>query len=146
MLLAVRKQVENYISEGKKYFISGGALGIDLWFARIVLALKPQYPHIKLYMYIPCDKQYKKWNASSKAEWDNVLDAADGVYFVSTEEYTPTCMSKRNQAMVKDCRHTFVVHITHETRGGTMNCINDAKKAGNAITTLHPFSLAMTKY
>jgi uncharacterized phage-like protein YoqJ len=54
-------------------FITGMALGIDMWAARIVNKLKEDYPHIKLHAAIPCDKQYKKWHQSSIDEWHMIV-------------------------------------------------------------------------
>lgn len=90
MLLFLRKELEAMIEAGFVTFVSGGALGIDLWFARIVLALKSVNPQVKLYMYIPCLQQDKKWVKSSCLEYKSVLEQADGVRFVTEREYTPS--------------------------------------------------------
>jgi uncharacterized phage-like protein YoqJ len=55
MLWKLRDLIIDHI-ENKQVdtFITGMALGIDMWAARIVLKLKEKHPHIKLVAAVPC--------------------------------------------------------------------------------------------
>ncbi len=44
------------------HFISGGALGVDMWAMEIVLELKEKYPNITLEAAVPCRSQADCWN------------------------------------------------------------------------------------
>ena len=50
--------------EGVTHFISGMALGIDMYAAEIVLGLKSRYKGIILEIAIPCESQAEKWTES----------------------------------------------------------------------------------
>ena len=53
--------IEMMILEGYTHFISGGALGMDMYAAEAVLTLREQYPEITLEIAIPHDGQTAKW-------------------------------------------------------------------------------------
>lgn len=48
--------------EGVRHFISGMAIGVDMYAAEIVLELKAEYPFITLEAAIPCETQAAKWS------------------------------------------------------------------------------------
>lgn len=85
MLLALRSVIIDHI-ENKDIdtFITGMALGIDLWAARIVLKLKEEekYNHIKLIGAIPVTNQSKVWEKDGREEWDKVFNQLDRYYEV----------------------------------------------------------------
>jgi uncharacterized phage-like protein YoqJ len=117
-------------------FITGMALGIDMWAARIVLKLKETYPHIKLIAAVPCKNQHNKWNEQSKKEWQILINKCDSVHYVSNEEYTAWCMNKRNEWMVHNSN--YVIAVWDGTKGGTGNCVNYALRLNKQITMLNP--------
>lgn len=128
-LLRVLKDTIIYYIEEKNVdtFISGMALGVDIWSAFIVLKLKEKYPHIKLICAIPCDKQYAVWkNENDISDWKYIVGNADRVHYVSEEPYTNWCLQKRNEWMVDNSN--FVLAVWDGTGGGTANCIKYAKK------------------
>lgn len=122
-------------------FISGMALGIDIWSAKIVLKLKEAYPDIRLICAVPCDKQWSKWNEKSRREWEKIISKADKVHYVSKEPYTAWCMQKRNEWMVDNS--DFVISVWDGTSGGTANCVKYAEKKELIITQLHPKTLEL---
>lgn len=140
-LLLKLKELIVYHIEVKKVdtFISGMALGIDMWSARIVLKLKEEYPHIKLISAIPCDKQYSKWFKESVDEWKDIISKADKVVYVSKETYTKWCMQKRNEYMVDNSN--YVIAVWDKSSGGTGNCVKYAKDKNKEITILNPKNL-----
>lgn len=140
LLLKLKEIIEMYINRrGINTFISGMALGIDIWSAQIVLALKKKYPHIKLVCAIPCAEQYIKWNEKDIEVWHNVLEKADYVHYVSEEPYTVWCMNARNKWMVDNSNYTIAVW--DGTKGGTFDCIKYAIKRDRSIMHLNPHNL-----
>lgn len=121
-------------------FVSGMALGVDTWAARLILRLRDTYPQIKLIAAIPCANHSTKWNQESKDEWQLIIDKADAVRQVSNEPYTHWCMQKRNEWMV-DRADKVIAVWNGEEKGGTYNCIKYAEKKNVDITVLNPFSL-----
>lgn len=52
--------------EGVTHFISGMALGVDMYAAEIVLGLKSSYEGITLESAIPCESQAEKWTEKQR--------------------------------------------------------------------------------
>ena len=140
LLFHLRDIIEYHIENHNiDTFITGMALGIDQWAAKIVLKLKLKYPHIKLVAAIPCANHSSKWNNDSKLEWKYIADNCDYVHYVSDELYTHWCMNKRNEWMVDNSSYVIAVH--DGTEGGTNNCKQYAIKSNKNVVTVHPKTL-----
>lgn len=142
MLLKLRALICRYIEKmGVNTFVSGMALGVDMWSAQIILSLKEKkYPHIKLVCAIPCIEQYKKWSESDIEMYHEILKQADEVYYVSNEPYTAWCMTDRDKWMVDNVRHVLAVW-NGDRDGGTWQTVKYAVKRQRPITQLHPKTL-----
>jgi uncharacterized phage-like protein YoqJ len=117
---------ELIISKGIKFFISGGALGVDIWAAEIVLELKQKHK-IKLFIAQPFPSQSSKWSQSQKQKYNNVLSRADKVITVSPDPYSAEKMRKRNFFMVDNSDYVIAV-FNGDYKTGTGHCINYARK------------------
>lgn len=128
--------IDHIETKGVSLFISGMALGIDMWSARIVLKLKEKYPHIQLICAVPCKNHPAKWGEESRKEWQYIIDRADKVVYVSNEPYTAWCMQKRNEWMSDNS--DYVIAVWDESPGGTGNCVRYAVKIEKDITYINP--------
>jgi uncharacterized phage-like protein YoqJ len=137
----LRTLICRYIERrGIHTFVSGMALGIDMWSAMVVLALKVKYPHIKLVCAIPCAEQYSKWQQKDVTMYQNILEQANEVYYVSSEPYTNWCMVARDKWMVDNTNHVLAVwNGAHD--GGTFQTVKYAMKRQRPILQLHPETL-----
>ena len=54
-------QIISLAKQGVADFLSGMALGVDLWSAQIVLDIKKEYPTINLHCILPCEGQEIQW-------------------------------------------------------------------------------------
>lgn len=137
-----RAMIERLINKrGIDTFISGMALGIDMWSAQIILQLKQdKYPNIKLVCAIPCIEHYKKWNQQDIDIYHEILGQADLVYYVSEEPYTNWCMIDRDKWMVDNSSICLAVWNGVED-GGTWQTIKYAKKRQRTILHLHTENL-----
>ena len=124
------------VNQGYTAFITGMALGIDTWAAKIVLKLQEKYPHIQLICAIPCANHSGKWREGDKKIWQEIVDRAEDVVYVSTEEYTPYCMQARNVFMVDHC--SLLVGVWDGTAGGTGNCVDYAVKKKTPTLIINP--------
>ena len=95
----LESEIVNLIHQGVSYFGTGGALGFDTMAAQTVLALKPQYPHIKLILVLPCKTQENGWCESDKKTYNLIRHQADKVVYTS-EHYHKGCMHVRNRHLV----------------------------------------------
>jgi len=137
LLWALREEVVGYIEDFKvNTFISGMALGIDMWSARIVLKLKEIYPHINLVCAVPCLNHTSKWPEQSRKEWQYIVDRCDKFIVITEELYHPYLMQVRNEWMVNNSDYVLAVHDGSE--GGTGNCVDYANKKKKNVLVLNP--------
>lgn len=73
MKVALRSEIERAIQKGYTTFLCGMALGFDMICAETVIALKKDYPHIKIIGAIPCKNQDSRWSDEYKARYRKLL-------------------------------------------------------------------------
>ncbi len=140
----LRKEVIRAIGQdGITHFISGMALGVDIFAAEIVLELKAQYKELSLECAIPCDSQAAKWNAKQRERYDNIISQCD-IKTVLQHQYTPDCMQKRNQYMTDqaDC----IIAVWDGRPSGTGKTVRYALKQNKYIRVINPKALAVETY
>ena len=130
-LVEMTRQIDKLIDSGYTYFISGGAIGVDMDFATAVLQAKKQYKDIILEIAVPCKNQDLKWGKADKRRYAEILNRADIVNVLS-ENYTSFCMQKRNEYMV-DKSDLVIAFWNGEESGGTWNTMNYAKHKGKQL-------------
>ena len=130
-LAKMTRQIENLIESGYTYFISGGAIGVDMDFAEAVLQAKKRHKDIILEIAVPCRNQDLKWNKADKERYAKILGNADIVNVLS-ESYTSFCMQKRNEYMVNKS-DLVIAFWNGEESGGTWNTINYAKRKSKQL-------------
>lgn len=114
-----------------KNFICGGALGFDTMSAEAVLEMKKSYPHIRLYLYLPCRDQHILWTSDKQEKYMNLLSKADEVIYVTDGQYTKECMLTRNLKMIEDSFFCIAFCIAY--RSGTGFTVHNAKSAGKMV-------------
>lgn len=117
-----------------KNFISGGALGFDTIAAEEVIEMRKKYPDIKLFFYLPCYGQSKKWMDNQKYKYRLLLSKADEVIYVTEKEYTEDCMNLRNIRMVRDS--SFCIAFCILSSSGTGFTLRNAEAAGTDIVNI----------
>lgn len=129
----LEKVILSLIQSGYLYFGVGGALGFDTVCAQTVLRLRQSYPQIKLILVLPCLSQADRWSPADKAIYQEIMDQANKVVYIS-QEYTRDCMFKRNRHLV----NYSSVCICYLTRGygGTAYTVDYARKHGLRIINL----------
>lgn len=130
----MEQNIRAAIEQGYTEFLSGGAMGPDLWFAATVLRLKSEYPAIKLIFILPCETQANHWPESWRERYFDMLAVSDDIIYIS-HAYTSTCMHERNRALVDRSSLLFAVH-DGTTLGGTKHTIEYAKKNGVVVSYL----------
>ena len=111
----VEKLFNDLILKGFDTFLVGMALGFDTECFHILEKIRKE-KQIKIIACIPCKTQSQKFTFKQKEEYDRMLSVADEKVFVS-EEYSKSCMQKRNQFMVD--RASVVVAYIKRDFGGT---------------------------
>ncbi len=138
---ALATQIMTLADRGVTDFLSGMALGVDLWSAKIVLDLQKKYPTIGLHCILPCEGQETKWATAAQRQYHDILEQAREVVYVG-REYTSGCMLKRNHFLVDHSSILLAVY-NGALRSGTGATVNYARKLGREIIVLDPASRAI---
>ena len=118
------------IKNGCNHFICGGAIGIDMICAEIIIQLKQKYKNVILEIAIPCSNQNEKWNKILKKRYINILDKCD-IKTILCDKYEPDCMAKRNIYMVDKSQKVLAAFIGKPS--GTKNTIDYARSKNKKI-------------
>ena len=112
----LRDEIIRQIEEnGVTHFITGMAIGVDMFAAEIVLGLKSAYNGITLECAIPCETQAEKWSEALRDRYFDIASKCDKETLLQ-QRYTPDCMHKRNRYMVDQADYIIAVW------NGKLNC------------------------
>lgn len=140
---ALREQIINLIeNEGVTHFISGMAIGVDMYAAEIVLGLKASYLGITLESAIPCEIQAAKWSEALRDRYFDIASKCDKETLIQTH-YTPDCMDKRNRYMVDHA--DVLIAVWDGSPSGTGKTVRYAHQQGKSVTIIDPVSLDVTQ-
>lgn len=118
----LKKEIEKLIKEGIDTFYSGLATGFDTLACEVVISLKKKYKDVRLIGCAPCLNQDKYYSQKEKKKYQEILEKADEIIYVSSTPYYNGCMHKRNAYMC-DRADVLVAHLYKET-GGTAYTVN----------------------
>mgnify|MGYP002627498910 CR=1 FL=1 len=138
----IAERIDGFVNAGIVHFLSGMALGVDLWCAKSVLDIRKRTHAVKLHCILPCVSQPDEWSDAAQEEYWSVLKEADSVYYVS-REYHKNCMLERNRFLVDHATILLAVY-NGERRGGTAATVRYARAKGKEIFTLAPATLCLT--
>ena len=135
----LRTELERTITtcydSGIRHFLCGMALGFDMLAAETLLAVKAEYPDIRLTAVIPFRGQPCKFNPADKGRYQSILGKADNVVCLS-ETYFDGCFLRRNDYMLKRASR-IIAYYNGEPKGGTFYTCRRAERMGLKITNLY---------
>lgn len=132
----LRKEIERQITyEGVTHFISGMAIGVDMFAAEAVLELKEKYPQITLESAIPCETQAVKWSSALRERYYLIASKCDKETMIQ-RHYTDDCMQKRNMYMV-DSSDT-VIAVWDGRPSGTGKTVAYAESKSKTVVIIDP--------
>ena len=129
----LRNEIKRSAEEGYLTFITGMAMGVDMWAAEIVIEEKKNYPEIKLICASPYPGFERNRCLADRMKYNWVLSNADYVINIS-EKYTRFCFQIRNMWMVD--RSDKVIAVYNGSRGGTHNTVKYAEKKNINIVNI----------
>ena len=124
--------IEGY---GVTHFISGMALGSDVFAAEIILELQRNCSNLTLECALPCGSQAEKWNQAQKDRYFSILRQCNKITLLQPL-YTTDCMQKRNIYMIN--QSDYVIGVWDGTPSGTANTITYAKQQQKKIVCIDP--------
>lgn len=127
--------LEDAYERGFRHFICGMARGGDLYFGELVVQLRVKYPEVVLEAAVPYRDQCLTWSREEQERYRRLLQACD-IVTVLQEEYTASCMQKRNHYMVD--HSALVIALYSGTPGGTRSTLLYAMRHGVETMILSP--------
>lgn len=142
--IALKQEIAQYTEKlakvGVTDFMSGMALGCDLWAARSVMLLEEKYDTVRLHRIIPYRNIENEWpQEKSVKDWHDVLENADSIVYLYKKYYSK-CFLDRNHFLVDHADMLFAI-CKGSSRSGTMSTVNYAKKQGKPVLFLDPLTL-----
>ena len=128
-------RIDEAISDGYTTFISGCAMGVDIWAGQIVLRKKAQNPMIHLIAAVPWPGFSSRWNDEWRKQYSELLKAADLVVNICTH-YHNGVFQQRNEWMADHSNR--VVAFFNGAPGGTKDTIEYARTRGIEVVTNNP--------
>ena len=116
----VKDTIQALYDMGYRHFISGGALGMDMFAAEAVLELRAQHPDMILEMVSPFDDQAARWSPELRARHDWLFAQAD-ITTATGHAYTRSAMFRRNHYLV-DNADLLLAAYDGQPGGTAMTC------------------------
>ena len=114
-------------ADGYRYFITGMAMGVDIWAGETVLKLKKEHPDMHLIAAVPYPGQEKSFPHEWKMKYAELMASCDHAEILS-ENYNRGVYHARDHWMVDHSRRVIAVY--NGEPGGTALTIRYAKKEG----------------
>ena len=105
-------------------------MGFDQIVASLIIAKKEMGRDIRLVFALPCKNQDELWSTEQEQLYRNMLAEADKIIYVS-EDFTDSCMKKRNRYMVDNSAYCICAHLRHMS--GTDQTVKYARQKGLRI-------------
>jgi uncharacterized phage-like protein YoqJ len=129
----IRDAVESAYAQGYRHFLSGMAMGCDLYFCECALALRAKHPEVTVEAAIPCPAQSGDWPEEERTRYRALVSACDYETLVSAR-YSPECMQRRNRYLVDHA--SLLIAAYDGTPGGTQYTIQYAMRRGIPVVDL----------
>lgn len=132
----LEKAIDDAIKNGYVTFITGMAMGVDIWAAEIVLERKKTNPNLHLICALPHPGFEKPRSLTEKMRFNRIIKKADLVKEIN-DHYFRACYQVRNEWMVD--HSNLVIAVFNGQKSGTKNTVDYAIK--NNTTVVNVFLL-----
>ncbi len=129
----LEKAIDEAIRDGYVTFITGMAMGTDIWAAEIVLERRKFNKNLHLICALPHPNFESRRSITEKMRFNKILRKADLVKEINTHYYAG-CYQVRNEWMVD--RSNLVIAVFNGQKGGTKNTIDYAKRTSIKVVNV----------
>ena len=130
----LEKVIDDAIAEGYVTFITGMAMGTDIWAAEIVLERKKRNKDLHLICALPHPNFESRRSMTEKMKFNKIVKKADLVKEIN-DHYFAGYYQVRNEWMVD--RSNLVIAVFNGQKSGTKNTVDYAKGKGvNMVNVL----------
>lgn len=135
---AMRKRIASLVEEGLEWVILSGQMGVELWTAEIVMALKDDYD-IKLGIIPPFEGQASRWPEPVKLIYEDVTTKADFCRPLYKGEYKGPYQFKARDRWLISKSDACLILMDEENQGSTRFFYNEARETADyPIFTVTP--------
>ena len=136
----LREEIIRLVDEQKVFhFITGMAIGVDMYAAEIVLELKAGcYPGIRLECAIPCEEQASKWTEKQRDRYFDIVSRCDQETLIQ-RHYSSDCFDRRNSYMVDQA--DYLIAVWNGRPSGTGKTVRYARQTGKPVIVIDPVHL-----
>ena len=129
----LEKAIDKAIAEGYVTFITGMAMGTDIWAAEIVLERKKRNNELHLICALPHPNFESRRSMTEKMRFNKIIKNADLVKEINNH-YFKGCYQVRNEWMVD--RSNLMIAVFNGQKSGTKNTVDYAKRRGVQVTNV----------
>ena len=126
----LEKAIDDAIADGYVTFITGMAMGTDIWAAEIVLERKKTNGDLHLICALPHPNFESRRSITEKMRFNKIIKKADLVKEINNHYFTG-CYQVRNEWMVD--RSNLVIAVFNGQKSGTKNTIDYAFRKGIGV-------------
>ncbi len=121
----LEKAIDKAIEDGYVTFITGMAMGTDIWAAELVLERKKTNKNLHLICALPHPNFESRRSTAEKMRFNKIINKADLVKEIN-DHYFTGCYQIRNEWMVD--RSNLVLAVFNGQKSGTKNTVDYAKR------------------
>ena len=129
----LEKAIDDAIAGGYVTFITGMAMGADIWAAEIVLERKKRNKNLHLICALPHPNFESRRSMTEKMRFNKIIKKADFVKEIN-DHYFTGCYQVRNEWMVD--RSNLVIAVFNGQKSGTKNTVDYAKRKGVKVVNV----------
>ena len=129
----LEKAIDDAIAAGYVTFITGMAMGTDIWAAEIVLERKKKNNDLHLICALPHPGFESRRSDEEKKRFNDIVKNADLVKVIN-DRYFNGCYQVRNEWMVS--KSNLVIAVFDGQKSGTANTIAYAKRIGVCVNNV----------
>ena len=123
----LEKAIDEAIADEYVTFITGMAMGTDIWAAEIVLERKKANKDLHLIRALPHPNFESRRSITEKMRFNKIIKKADLVKEIN-DHYFTGCYQVRNEWMVD--RSNLVIAVFNGKKSGTKNTVDYGKRKG----------------
>ena len=123
----LEKAIDEAIAEGYVTFITGMAMGTDIWAAEIVLERKKTNMDLHLICALPHPNFESRRSITETKRLNKIINNSD-IFKEISDLYFTGCYQVRNEWMVD--RANLVIAVYNGKKSGTKNTVDYAKRKG----------------
>ena len=108
---ALHDQLLVLCDEGLEWVVVSGQLGVEYWATEVVRELKNTYPDLKYSVITPFLEQEKNWNDQKKAQYFEMMNAADFTTAVTKRPYeAPWQFIEKDKFIINNTDGALIVY------------------------------------